>query len=141
MDPEPADTKTNPVTTAGDHPSETLCTQQSIGIQTNPSRGMYGLRQNQRDTLKVIIISFHLHMHYINCTINNLEAQVDRKEFTKDMGVQCIVLSGVLNVRYTNASVQCETPTPLTTSTSPHYLAESSESELSQIDVEDAHAM
>lgn len=59
---------------------------------------MYGLRQNQRDTLKVIIISTHLHMHNINCKINNLEAQVDRKEFTKDMVVQCIVLSGVLNV-------------------------------------------
>ena len=79
-------------------------------------------------------------MHCINRKINNLEAQVNRKEFTRDMGVQCTVLSGVLNVCYTDASVQCEAPTPLITSTSPHYLAESSESELSQIDVKDTHA-
>ena len=78
-------------------------------------------------------------MYYINCEINDLEAQVDRKEFTGDMGVQCTVLSGVFNVCSTDASVQCEAP-PLTTSTPTHYLAESSESELSQIDGKDAHA-
>ena len=65
---------------------------------------------------------------------------MDPQELTRDIGVQCSLLSVVSNVCYTDASVQCEAPTPLTTSTPPHYLAESSESELSQVYVEDAHA-
>ena len=41
---------------------------------------------------------------------------------------------------YTDAGVQCEVRPPLNTATPPHYLAESSESEVSQMDVEDAYA-
>ena len=47
---------------------------------------------------------------------------------TQDIGVQCSLPTML-------ASVQCEVP-PFATSTPPHYLAESSESEL---DTEDTH--
>ena len=63
---------------------------------------------------------------------------MDLRECTKDIGVQCSLLPVLSNACYTDASIPCEVPPPLTTSTPPHYLAESSESELSQMDIEDA---
>ena len=54
---------------------------------------------------------------------------MDSRVHTRDVGVQC----SLPPMLYIDASVQCEVPPPAT-STSPHYLAESSESEL---DIED----
>jgi hypothetical protein len=67
-----------------------------------------------------------------------LDVQVDSPVYTKDVGVQCSLHSTYSSTVYVDASVQCDVPPPLATSTPPHYLAESSESELSQMDIEDA---
>ena len=50
-------------------PQKQCVHNKALGSKLTLLGGMYGLRQNQRDTLKVIIISIHLHMHCINCKL------------------------------------------------------------------------
>lgn len=65
---------------------------------------------------------------------------MDSRKSTEDIGVQCLLLPVLCNAHHIDASVQFEIQPPLSTSTPPCYLVESSESDFSQADVEDAHA-
>ena len=65
---------------------------------------------------------------------------MDLRGYTKDVGVQCSLFSVVSNAYYMDASTQCKVSPPVATSTPPYYLAESSESELSQMDIGEEHA-